>query len=118
MAKIKLKANLISNDEKLSISTTALKTNNKIIYKENDKQVTILIKKSRVEIVRVSLDYQINLIFEEGRNTISTYKFIGGNKYFNLNTITKKLKVSDNKIEIEYELENNKFSYVVEMEDL
>lgn len=118
MAKIKLRANLTSVDEKLDVDVVALKLNNKIIYKENDKQVTILIKKNKIEIVRVSLDYQINLVFEEGKNTISTYKFVGGDKYFNLNTITKKLKIDNNKIEIKYELEDNKFSYVVEMEDL
>ena len=118
MAKIKLKANLISEDDNLSISVNAIRLDNKIIYKENDIQVTLLINNNKIEMMRLALDYQINLIFEKNKNTTSTYKFIGGDKFFKLNTKTEKLKISDNKVEIKYELEDNKFSYTVEMEDL
>ena len=40
------------------------------------------------------------------------------NKVFKLDTITKKLSISDNKILIEYVLEGNKFKYTLEMEEL
>ena len=63
-------------------------------------------------------EYKINIIFEKNKKTISTYQVFGGSKIFDLETITKKLKIEDNKIEINYELEGNAFKYVLEMEDL
>ena len=42
MGKIKLNASLISEDTNLNISTTGIKTNNKIVYKENNITVNRL----------------------------------------------------------------------------
>lgn len=118
MGKISLKSKIISIEEKLYIETTGIKTNNKIVYKENDKKVTILIFDNKIEMNRYSNDYEINLLFEKNKKTISHYKIFGGNKIFNLETNTKKLSISDYKILIEYELEGNKFKYTLEMEEL
>ena len=42
MGKINLKATLISGEENLNIETSGIKTNNKIVYKENNISINIL----------------------------------------------------------------------------
>ena len=118
MGKIYLKAHLLSDEENLNIEVYGIKTNNKIIYKENDITVTILIFDNKIEMNRSCNDYKINLNFEKNKKTISTYQVFSGTKIFDLETITKKLKIEDKVIEINYILEGNGFKYKLEMEDL
>ena len=114
MGKIFLKSNLISDIENLELSVNGIKTNNKIIYKENNVTVTILIYNNKIEMNRVSAEYEINLIFKQNSKTISTYFLFGTSKKFILNTYTKKLDIKDNKLNIDYNLEGNNFSYLLE----
>ena len=118
MGKINLRAKLISDEENLNIEVSGIKTNNKIVYKENDITVTILIFDNKIEMNRICNDYKINLNFEKNKKTISTYQVFGGTKTFNLETNTKKLNITKDKIEIVYILEGNSFKYTLEMEDL
>ena len=118
MGKINLNTSIMSDEENLSIKTSGIKTNNKIVYKENDVTVTILLFNNKIEMNRACNDYKINLIFEKGKKTVSTYQVFGGSKVFNLETFTKKLDINDYKIKLEYELEGNTFKYALEMEDL
>ena len=118
MGKINLKANLNSEDENINIDVSGIKTKNKIIYKENNVTVTILILNNRIEMNRTCNEYKINLIFEKNKNTISTYQVFGLPKTFDLETKTKKLIIKENLIELEYELEGNNFKYSIEWEDL
>lgn len=118
MGKINLSMKLISDEENLNIGVFGIKNNNKIIYKENDITVTILIFNNRIEMNRTCNEYKINLVFEKDKKTISTYQVFGMPKTFDLETKTKKYKLEDNKINIDYELEGNKFKYLLEWEDL
>ena len=118
MGKINLKANLVSPDEILNIDTSGIKTSNKVVYKENNITVTILIQNNRIEMNRTCNEYKINLVFEKNKKTISTYQVFGMPKTFDLGTKTKKLIIKEEKIELEYELEGNNFKYSLEMEDL
>ena len=115
---VKLKASIKSNDDDLDIITDGLRDKNKITYKENNIIVTILLFNSRIEMNRKASDYEVNLIFNKFEKTISTYTFVGGNKVFELTTNTKEIIINDSFIKIEYELEENSFSYTLEMEDL
>ena len=65
MGKINLSASLISEDEKLKIETSGIKTDKKIVYKENNITVTILISNNRIEMNRTCNEYKINLLFEK-----------------------------------------------------
>ena len=118
MAKFKISSNLISNEDNLNIETKGIKTDNKIIYKENEISVTIVVLNNRIEMKRVHPDYIVELVFEKDKETLSSYKFVGGNKEFKLKTTTNKLVASDKKIEIDYKLEDNNFKYKLELEDL
>lgn len=118
MGKINLKAHLISDEENLNIEVSGIRNKNKIIYKENNITVTILIMNNKIELNRVCNEYKIKLIFDKFKDTISTYSLFGALKIFELETVTKKLLISDKKIEIDYVLEGNNFSYKLEVEDL
>ena len=118
MGKINLRFKLISDDDNLDIKTTGIKTENKIVYKENNITVTLLIFDNKIEMTRSCNEYKINLVFEKNKKTISTYQVFGASKIFDLETKTKKFIISKNNIIINYELEGNNFSYSLEMEDL
>ena len=118
MAKIKFKAKIDSLDDKKVIEGKGIYKDNKITYKENDLSVTVLLFDNKIEMMRSCSDYKINLIFEGDAVTESTYQIFGGEKIFYLETKTEKLHITDNKIEIDYILEDNKFSYVLEMEKI
>ena len=111
MGKINLKANLISDEENLNIEVSGIKNNNKIIYKENNITVTILILNNKIEMNRSSNEYKVNLIFQKNKKTMSNYQVFGMPKTFDLETKTNKLIIEDNKIEINYNLEGNDFKY-------
>lgn len=112
--KINLEAHLSSDNGNLNIKTTGIKTDNKIIYKENEKKVTIKLFKSKIEMNRVCTDYEINLVFEKNKKTMSTYKLLELNKEILLETKTSECMIEENKITINYELEGNKFNFYIE----
>ena len=89
MGKIYLKASLISDEENLNIETSGIKTKNKIVYKENNIIVTILIFNNKIEMNRTCNEYKINMIFEKGKKTISKYNVFGMPKEFLLETRKK-----------------------------
>ena len=118
MGKIRFKAKMDSNDEKYIVEGKSIYNDNRIIYQEKNLQVTILLLNNKIEMTRSCNDYKINLIFEKDCITESTYQIFGGAKQFSLETKTQKLIISDKKIIIDYILEDNEFSYVLEMEKI
>ena len=113
MSKIDLKVKLISTENNLEIETTGIATPNKIVYKENDISVTLILFDNKIDMKRVCNEYEINLKFNLDSKSMSTYKLFGCSKEFELETTTKKLKIEKNKIIIDYELEGNNFSYTL-----
>lgn len=111
MGKINLKASLISEEENLTIETTGIKTDNKIVYKENNITVTILIFNNKIEMNRTCNEYKINLVFEKNKKTISKYNVFGMPKEFILETKTNDLLITNTEIKINYNLEGNDFYY-------
>lgn len=111
MGKINLKAKLISDEENLNIETSGIKTSNKIVYKENNITVTILILDNKIEMNRACNEYKINFVFEKDKKTISRYNVFGMPKEFLLETKTNKLIIKDNEIDLNYNLEGNNFKY-------
>ena len=111
MEKINLRAKLVSNDNNIVIDISGVKTKNKIIYKEGNINVTILIFDNKIEMYRTSDKYKFNLVFDTLNDTISTYNVFDISRIIYLKTNTKKLSISDNEIIIEYNLEGNDFYY-------
>lgn len=116
MGKIKFKAKVDSNDEKYIAYGTGIYNNDRIVYKEKDINVTILIRDNQIEMIRKCNDYLIHLFFQKDLITQSEYQLFGGKKVFYLETKTELLEFDDKKIQIDYILEDNKFSYMLEME--
>ena len=111
---MKLHIKLIGEDN-LDIIVDGIKKNNTYKYMENNIEVFVKYNNNKLYIDRKSSDYTINLVFEEGNNTNSTYTVFGGIKKFILNTRTDKLNISDDKIELEYKVDDNKFKYLLEV---
>ena len=102
-------------DENIDINTSGIKTKNTYKYKENDILVKVKVDRDILYINRKCNDYEINLVFKENSNTISTYTVFGGFKKFNLETKTNKLIISSDKIELEYSIEDSRFKYLLEV---
>ena len=105
----------ITGEENLELNIKGIKNNNEYKYLENDITVVVKISDKEVNIMRKCNDYNINLVFVENEETISTYSVFGGRKKFLLNTRTHKLEITDNSIIIEYDLEGNSFKYLLEV---
>lgn len=112
--KVKLHIKLDGAD-KIDIKVSGIKKDNSYIYLENDIKVNICYSDSDISINRECNDYKIELKLKKNKKTTSTYSVFGGSKIFKLDTECKKLKVSDNKIEVEYKIDSEKFKYVLEV---
>ena len=118
MGKYKYRAKLDSIDDKIDANGICIYKDKKIIYQENNIKVTMKLFDNNIELSRVCNEYDILLILEKNKKTKSQYKIFGGSKIFELETYTKELIINDKKIEIKYILEENEFSYILELEDL
>lgn len=112
-----MKVNLhikLSGEDNLDLKIKAIKGDNFYKYKENDIKVTVTKKDHQLLIERDCNDYNIMLFFENKKVLTSTYSIFGGTKKFELETKTNKLEINDKSILLEYELEGNKFIYILE----
>lgn len=81
-----------------------IKTNDKIVYKENDINVTIFLDNNTIEMKRRTGDYIIELIFLDGKATSGNYHLIEYKNSINLNIETLSSVNQDNKIILDYNL--------------
>lgn len=110
----KLKINL-TGEENIDLCVDGIKQDNTYKYLENGLIVLITYFNNKVTIKRSNTDYQVILNFEYNKKTVSTYEFTGGNKVFYLDTYTKELIISDNKLLVKYNLEGNDFEFKLEV---
>ena len=115
MGKIKLKEILKSNNENIDIDIIGILNKNKIIYKENDIRVTIVVLNNKILMNRLHNNYEIDFIFEEGKTTSATYKLKEYNKEFKLTIKTTKLVIEEKQISINYRLEDNIYSFTLKI---
>ena len=81
-----------------------IKTNDKIVYKENDINVTILLDNNKIEMKRRTDDYIIELMFLDSKATSGNYHLIEYKNSINLNIETLSSSNQDNKIILDYNL--------------
>lgn len=117
MGKIDIKIKLDGVEESFDLTTSAISSKNKIVYNENNIKVTIILNEKEVIMKRICNEYEINFKFIEKNKTISNYKLFGVSKVFDLETYTNKLLIDDNKIIIDYNLEGNDFSFILEVQN-
>lgn len=97
MSKIKIKTTV--NNEKFLFK--GIKKQNKIIYKDDDISVTIDIS-NIIVLTRENLDFKLQLIFDQNKETTGTYLLKMNNNYLELQVKTKKLVIEPKFIEIIY----------------
>ena len=115
MGKIKLREIFKSNEENIDINVVGILNKNKIIYKENDIKVTIVVFSNKILMSRLHSNYEIDFIFENGKTTNAVYKLKEYNKEFKLTIKTTKLVINEKYISINYWLEDNTFSFKLEL---
>lgn len=124
MAKVIIKYKISSKKENvIKDKTKGIKKDNIITYKEDETTVSILLEKGIISIERENDKMHLNLKFEENKSYVTDYliKDLGFN--FKVDTRTKKLMISENKISILYELYINgeysdSFNFNLEWRDL
>lgn len=111
MGKVRLKEIFKSDEENIDLDIIGIINKNRIIYKENDIKVTIVVLNNKILMNRLHNNYEIDFIFENGKKTNAIYKLKEYNKEFKLDIITTKLNVSKKEIYINYNLEEKLFSF-------
>lgn len=94
-----------------------IKNNNKIVFKNELDNFNIEIFENKINILKTNKEGNINLLFEQNKETLSKYEIYElGTVYLTIKT--NKLLIENNKIYIEYEIiESNDFhTYSLEYE--
>ena len=104
MSKVFGTVNLTKDNEKVleNFKIHAIKNSNKIIYKENNIHVTILVCDNRIEMTRKHDEYFISMIFSKVENFDSYYFINNLDRKIDLQIETKKIDYNDKSINIEY----------------
>ena len=113
--RICIKTSLINHDEQLKKTVKGLLKDNTIYYKEDDVNVSITLTEPIV-LSRNNSDYELKLIFDKDNITKGNYLIKEINSSLDLNIITKQLSLSENKLMINYSLNNQEFKFQLEYE--
>ena len=110
MSKVNIKyvVKNINSKEVRSKELKAIKTKNKITYKEEEMNVSIELS-DIIKITRKDMHKEIILEYKEKENTIGLYKIY--NNAYKLNIYTNKLEIKDNYIEIDYIIEDDNINF-------
>lgn len=119
MSKIKIKTTLcvtgIDND-KIILETEGIKNDNKIIFKEDETLVTLTLERDVLYLQRKNKDYIIDMRFNlEESYCCYDLKNIGK---LNLELVTEKLSINDDKVILSYNMNDNSYNYLVNYEVL
>lgn len=119
MSKIKIKTTLcvtgIDND-KIILETEGIKNDNKIIFKEDETLVTLTLEQDVLRLQRKNKDYIIDMRFNlEESYCCYDLKNIGK---LNLELVTEKLSINDDKVILSYNMNDNSYNYLVNYEVL
>ena len=106
---VKLKNNYIDD----SINTQAIISDNKIKYKEKDNTKVILDLNNK-ELIRENNELYMKYIFNEKKETDGIIDIKELNRKILLKIKTKKYRINNNIINIEFEIENDIFTYEIE----
>ncbi len=111
MSKIKISGFITSkNGDNIHINTDAIKRENSIIYVHDAIKTTVLFAENKITIKRENNDLYNIFEFVQGEETNSKYYINSINKYFNIKIYTKIIHISNNSLNIKYDLyvENEK----------
>ncbi len=118
--KIRIKNTLKNYNEKTEnlIETFAIKNKNKISYYNNNTTYKLLLSEKKIILIRETNEFIHKFVFELDNITKSEYYIKELNTNIDILIKTTNLNISENRIEINYEIidNNNQYSYVLDME--
>ena len=118
MAKKSIKITLKTKDNTITNNVVGVFIDNSIKYK--DDNVFVVVKNNNDEIVltRENNEYKIELLFKNNSTTKGTYLLKGHNQLFELSIHTNILNINDKYIEVEYELNDERLLYKLEIGEI
>ena len=124
MSKIKIYSKISSktNEEEI-YDGVAIKKDNYILYNKNKCNISVLIDNKKVIFKRENNEIKLNMIFELNKKNNGEYILKEYSSNLAITTVTKKLKITNNSLEIEYDLYiDNEFSdtffYIMKWSDI
>lgn len=119
--KIKIKGYLKNNHTKSKeiIDTFGIKSKKNITYTFDNTKYKLNLFDNKIVLTRENQEFINNFTFIENIKTQSTYYIKEFSTNIEVHIITNKITIDDNKIEIEYTIEetNEKYQYVIEMSE-
>ena len=106
MSKVKGYINLKENNESVydRFFIKGIRTDNKIIFKENDINVTIMFEDNRISMNRSTKDYTIRMKFVNNSSSSGSYYLNDYKESINLNIETLSFINNDNNVYLDYNL--------------
>lgn len=106
MSKVKGYINLKENNDYVydRFFIKGIRTDNKIIFKENDINVTIMFGDNRISMNRSTKDYTIRMEFVNNSSSSGSYYLNDYKKSINLNIETLSFINNDNNVYLDYNL--------------
>ncbi len=104
MSKIKINSILTTTNEVIKKEFMGILIDNKIIYNDDNINVTLLFEKDGLTMKRDSREYCIEFNFLNNNTTKCVYNVKSDNIIIYLNLKTRKLIIDNNRIVIDYDL--------------
>lgn len=118
--KIRIKNTLKNYNEKTEdlIETFALRNKGKISYQNDNTIYKLLLSDKKILLIRETEEFIHKFVFDLDNITKSEYYIKELNTSIDISIKTTKLNISENRIEIDYEIidNNNQYSYILDME--
>lgn len=124
MSKIKIYSKISSKTNEDEIyDGIAIRKDNNIFYNKNKCNISVLIEDKKVILKRENNEIKLNMTFELNKKVGGEYFLKEYSSYLTITTLTKKLEIKDNSLEIEYDLYiDNEFSdtffYIMKWSDI
>ena len=118
--KIRIKNTLKNYNEKAEdlIETFAIRNKGKISYQKDNTIYKLLLSDKKILLIRETEEFIHKFVFDLDNITKSEYYIKELNTSIDISIKTTKLNISENRIEIDYEIidNNNQYSYILDME--
>ena len=124
MSKIKIYSKISSKTNEDEIyDGIAIRKDNNIFYNKNKCNISVLIEDKKVILKRENNEIKLNMTFELSKKVGGEYFLKEYSSYLTITTMTKKLNITNNSLEIEYDLYiDNEFSdtffYIMKWSDI
>lgn len=111
-----VKTEIKSNNEIKHYNSKAIKTNNRLKYREDDTIVVLDIKDADLTLRRENKECSYTFTFNKNKSFLE-FSLNANNYKFTMDFKTKKITIKENVIEVIYILEDIEYTYKVNIEE-